>query len=245
MDVFLWNGAKRESLQQSQELLTRLAEDYQPVGAAEQLEVERIAVCWWRLGRAWRYENAEIVSSHLDVEVRHAKLISRSKLSSEEQIRLALLRKAAVEIEDTGKISDELSREILAADAGLQELLKSLEEHAKKLFRKTLAQRAELPRSAGDPLVQADLDSDQQLLLATVVLAIYTLEHKFELLLQICSNVAYDQVAIPKAEALDRLLRAESSAERNLGRAIDRLERLQRRRMGEAVPPPLSVRLTR
>jgi hypothetical protein len=32
---------------------------------------------------------------------------------------------------------------------------------------------------------------------------------------------------------------------RNLDRAIDRLERLQRRRQGEAVPPPVRVRLTR
>ena len=53
-----------------------------------------------------------------------------------------------------------------------------------------------------------------------------------------------NRAAVPKGGALDRVLRADAAAERNLGRAMDRLERLQRRREGEAVPPPLSVRLT-
>jgi hypothetical protein len=53
-----------------------------------------------------------------------------------------------------------------------------------------------------------------------------------------------NRAAVPKERALDRVLRADAAAERNLGRAMDRLERLQRHRRGEAVPPPLSVRLT-
>src|SRR5450759_3315949 len=55
MDLSVWETARGENPQQYQDLLGRLAEDYQPMGAAEQLEVERIAVCWWKLGRAWRY----------------------------------------------------------------------------------------------------------------------------------------------------------------------------------------------
>lgn len=42
------------------ELRRRLRHDYEPVGAAEELEVERIARCWWKLQRAARYEDAEI-----------------------------------------------------------------------------------------------------------------------------------------------------------------------------------------
>jgi G:T-mismatch repair DNA endonuclease (very short patch repair protein) len=51
-------------------------------------------------------------------------------------------------------------------------------------------------------------------------------------------------VAVPRSEALDRVHRADAAAERNLNRAIDRLEGLQHRRQGEAVPA-VSVRLTR
>src|SRR5712691_2927041 len=59
MDLFRGEGANRENSEQYQELLDRLAKDYQPVGAAEHLEVERIAACWWKVQRAWRYENSE------------------------------------------------------------------------------------------------------------------------------------------------------------------------------------------
>jgi hypothetical protein len=49
--------------------------------------------------------------------------------------------------------------------------------------------------------------------------------------------------AIPNREAVDKLIRCEAAAERNLGRALDRLERLQRRRMGETAEPALKVNL--
>ena len=39
------------------ELVHELYAQHQPIGRAEELEVERMAVCWWRLHRAWRYEN--------------------------------------------------------------------------------------------------------------------------------------------------------------------------------------------
>jgi hypothetical protein len=59
------------------------------------------------------------------------------------------------------------------------------------------------------------------------------------------AKLANDVEGIPRAEALDRLLRAEAATERNLNRAIDRLEYLQRCRKGTSVPLPLRVGLTR
>jgi len=50
-------------------------------------------------------------------------------------------------------------------------------------------------------------------------------------------EVAIGQNAIPNREALDRILRYETAIERQLGRAVDRLERLQRQRKGEMIPP--------
>jgi len=58
------------------------------------------------------------------------------------------------------------------------------------------------------------------------------------------ARVAKDRLEIPHPEALDRVLRADAAAERSLSRAIDRLESLQRGRRGEAVPPPVNVRLS-
>src|ERR1039458_8617276 len=98
MTVFMWDDSRMESQQQYQELLHRLAESFQPVGVAEDLEVERIAVCWWRLRCAWRYENTEISLGHANVAVRVQEAISRNPLLSKDRARVALLRSAEVEI---------------------------------------------------------------------------------------------------------------------------------------------------
>jgi hypothetical protein len=52
------------------------------------------------------------------------------------------------------------------------------------------------------------------------------------------------QCAMPERELTDKILRYETTIEKSLGRALDRLERLQRRRRGELVLPPLRVILT-
>jgi hypothetical protein len=51
--------------------------------------------------------------------------------------------------------------------------------------------------------------------------------------------------SLPSAEVSDKLLRYDSHLDRQLYRAMDQLERLQRQRRGEIVPPPLSVNLGR
>jgi hypothetical protein len=45
--------------------------------------------------------------------------------------------------------------------------------------------------------------------------------------------------SLPPADASDKLLRYEAHLDRQLYRAMDQLERLQRQRRGENVPPPL------
>jgi hypothetical protein len=56
---------------------------------------------------------------------------------------------------------------------------------------------------------------------------------------------ANDVVAIPRAEVLDRLLRAEAAIERSLNLSIERLEYLQCRRKVGTVLPPVRVRRSR
>jgi hypothetical protein len=50
-----------ENPQEFQGLLNGLWEQYRPIGKTEEVEVERIALCYWRFKRAWRYENAVIL----------------------------------------------------------------------------------------------------------------------------------------------------------------------------------------
>jgi hypothetical protein len=51
--------------------------------------------------------------------------------------------------------------------------------------------------------------------------------------------------SLPPADATDKLLRYEAHLDRQLYRAMDELDRLQRRRQGENVPPPLNINLGR
>jgi hypothetical protein len=64
-----------------------------------------------------------------------------------------------------------------------------------------------------------------------------------------CENLALDAEArsfsLPPAEATDKLLRYETPMDRKLYRAMDQIERLQRQRRGENVPPPLNINLGR
>jgi hypothetical protein len=50
---------------------------------------------------------------------------------------------------------------------------------------------------------------------------------------------------LPPPDATDKLLRYEAHLDRQLYRAMDQLERLQRQRRGEAVPPPLNINMGR
>jgi hypothetical protein len=46
---------------------------------------------------------------------------------------------------------------------------------------------------------------------------------------------------LPSPEVLEKIMRYETKLERQMYRAMNQLERLQRRRLGEVVPPPLSM----
>jgi hypothetical protein len=49
---------------------------------------------------------------------------------------------------------------------------------------------------------------------------------------------------LPSSVVLEKILRYETKLERQLYQAINQLERLQRMRQGEAIPPPVNVQLT-
>jgi hypothetical protein len=49
---------------------------------------------------------------------------------------------------------------------------------------------------------------------------------------------------LPSMEVLEKILRYETKLERQQYRAMSQLERLQRMRQGEAVPPPLTMEVS-
>jgi hypothetical protein len=49
---------------------------------------------------------------------------------------------------------------------------------------------------------------------------------------------------LPAPEVLDKILRYETKLERQMYRAMSQLERVQRMRCGEALPPPLTMEVS-
>jgi hypothetical protein len=66
----------------------------------------------------------------------------------------------------------------------------------------------------------------------------YALEHE-----KLKGDAEARSFSLPPADATDKLLRYEAHLDRQLYRAMDQLERVQRQRGGENVPPPLTINL--
>jgi len=229
--------ALREDPWEFQALINGLWDQYHPIGKAEEIEVERIALCCWRLKRSWRYENAvnlaarrDFVRRELGEEEPYCK--ERDK---EEQAVILQLQSAKKELEETSEVSQELKQRIFAIMPGFEAVWSELEKAAQervnepdvtKMFRKLSPQ---WPSWA----------------LAIVSDGIARLEPLSSRRWINVIETAVGQIAIPNTDVVDKILRYEAMTEKSLSRALDRLERLQRRRRGELVPPPLSVHLTR
>ena len=93
-----------------------------------------------------------------------------------------------------------------------------------------------------------DQDTDRASLVAFIDSRLEKISH-FKGLAMEREGLAVDaesrRFSLPPADATDKLLRYESHLDRQLCRAMDQLERLQRQRGGETVPPPLNINLER
>ena len=227
MDVYIATLTEWEDPDEYKNLLDRLAEDYQPVGAAEGLEVQRIAMCWWKLSRVWRYENAQIA---VKLCTRHAELKKLETIPPGDQARLVLLKNAESEIEATGKISDELKGKMFA-DREFGKLWESVEAYLNEF----LARRIGLPLPMMKEVIEENPGGRTQLLLGTTRHVARTIVRERGLLMGEAAKLSNDIEAVSPADTLDRALRADAAIDRSLNRAVDRLDRMQRRRKGEPV----------
>jgi hypothetical protein len=240
----------REDPKEFQRLLKGLQEDYEPVGLAEELEVESIAIIHWKLIRVWRYENADIHYTNSYILVQEYKIMNcpQRRTPPEYLPIIALMADADKEYMETGNISAELGEELLAVDPSLFE---GFWDKCGELLPVFLRGEPEMkkPRRKipGGIIGVTPRSPEQRKLLARywqLKYALQYLELQGKKFCKEMEDLNYDRVAIPSPEALNSILRCEAHLQRSLSRALDRLERLQRRRKGEPVLPPVSVHLT-
>lgn len=215
-----------ENPQEFETMLRGLWEQYQPIGEAEEIEVERIAVCYWRLKRAWRYENAINLAARRDYVSRElAEQAEYCKQQDKEEEAIVIeLEKAEKEIDETGRISEELKLRIVSLLPEFDSLweafhcvarIRAMQPDVSKKFQK----------------LGADLKSKVLATLAARAGISCFKQCSSDRLINVIET-AFGQYAIPDREALDKLLRYETTIDKALNRALDRLERLQGRRRG-------------
>ena len=222
-----------------------LRNEWQPVGMSEESEIEQIAVSLWRRRRQCHFENADFRLALLEVK-------RSTKRSNDDEVALRLLMDAEEQLKARGEILQELKDEIFAAAPSLREAWTVFED-AERLMAIELEKRGQAAASKrrrhsvtdGIPVEGSAEKYDEQRMakfvgFQTVAFAIALLKRGMAIREAIL-NAQYGQNSIPSDDSLNRILRYSAMIDRDLTRAYDRLERLQRRRKGEFVPPSLNL----
>jgi len=205
------------------ELLGDLFEQHQPVGRPEELEVERIAVCWWRLHRAWRYDNCANQGSFHEYRDRMI-AYSRTREANDQAVLLEM-----EELLGQAAIAEEAPR-------GLKQQFLARFPDSEETWRLCDSKTRNALKAKG-------LITDAAPHLHDETLAIYTCQRVIDAerktrkrRIQRLREVRLGEHLIPPHDVLDKIVRSESMSDRNLTHAHNRLERLQRRRKEEPVP---------
>jgi len=247
VDSIAQNFVQTEKPQEFQELLAEMREALHPVGRAEELEVEFIMVCMWRHRRLFRQENAEYRFCVAQVNIKGRVSNLRELMVPEDQNLICVLEEAQKEIEAKGALSSESIERIFLLKPSFRDLWSRFEAKAKGICRSAIrgaaresARRFLIPIAEATEILERRQGRNGELSSAlavkTVECAIKHIENRNQRLYDAALQISAERHAVPDGAALDKGLRYGSAIERDLTRAYDRLDRLQKWRRGEVVP---------
>lgn len=250
------SGDGKEDRGRFEELLRTLLEYWEPDAGLEAMLVEKLAVDYWRLGRVYRCEIGEIrkrADTIRDDESirRENEFATQLSLLCEDDNGLSMrrsllgvqrlsnvLRLAQRDIETEGSISDwttHLIRQHFGSEGEFSLRLLNMQDNALQCAAEA---------GENDPKALRMSKADQQELLEQIddeLRDLKVLQNKFNRkeLLSVESEAA--ACSLPPMLETDRILRYRAAIQREIDRGIDQLERLQRSRKGEYVPPPVKI----
>ncbi len=257
-EVVITVGDGAESPEEFNGLLVDLTTQLAPAGTLEEMLVEKIAVAYWRLRRAYRYE-VGLIRDELDTATddfygkedwQHSKVnktddeIDQEIEGQKEGIEywkkdkrnLTRMRKAGKSLEEIYDWEENWQ--------GLYEdvchFLPEDDDHEQFLRAKGLREFLNTKEGWSDDRIWEkliELCDDNAKPHKKEIARLENQKQKNELKLQVIKNLGN----IPSRHELDRLLRYEGAIERQLYKALNQLERIQRLRAGDNVPPPLEV----
>jgi polyhydroxyalkanoate synthesis regulator phasin len=251
----------KESKAAWERLLAELREDLAPQGVLEEIMVERIAECYWRLGRGIRSETAEIAkqleSARRDEMSEQSKRFSSlsERLRSHDDEARRELEKSSLGLEHLIRVLNEARDEVQRVGYTSKPCLSKLSENfgsgegelvsrCSNLTRMAIQGPPKPGQAAGEAAgnlspeeckrtILGLIDSEKEQLEARLEVAVESERREME--------VKYDRLALPPNMPMEKILRYETAIERQLYRAISQLERLQRQRKGEPIPPVKKV----
>lgn len=260
-EIVITAGEGAEDPAEFEQVLNELLGQLTPVGSVEEMLVEKIAASYWRLRRAYRFE-VGFIRRELDNATEsyfavkdwqgkkvHGKQEEIEKKVAEEKESIEYWENDKKELQQMFKKGTALE-EILDWDMNWEDLQEKLETY---LESKGLGIYAETPKLLRFLRKLEDWDDkriwktlidncglnvrEHQEKLRELEAELVRVKEKNRMGLQVKKQLA----AVPAKDTLDRLLRYEAAIQRQFYKALTELERLQRLRLGDAVPPPVKI----
>ena len=225
----------QESAEEFQNFWTENHQHLAPVGPLEEMLVDQIVAINWRMRRVRAAESAEIALS-VDAGCRHRSRKPDPDAETEEwphpdrymqkdllELREKIEQGGDLTMEAVDKIADD-------ADGDYQSIVKGLDS--------LHAQISENP----DGLDPAALrERNRQTILNTLDEELKKLSEQMSARVrnkQLEEQSQRNSDFIPRADIMEKILRYDTTLERQLFRAMEQLERLQTRRLGNNISPP-------
>ena len=246
-EVVIQTGENKENLADFQFLLGELRESLEPMGILEEMQVEQIAVSYWRWNRVLRYEAGEITAaknSSPNGKKRSglAKLFADKEYgltdSQRVQERINVLEKLKQEVGKDGTFSGESQKQLIdwfGLETAFVDCLCIYNDNA-----------GISKKNGKEPAQGEKFERYKQKLLGFI-------EHEKGVLGEVKSDVQAKEelerkvkiaiLNLPPDKASEKIIRYETTIERRMHRAMEQLGRLQRERRGGPTLPALNVNL--
>lgn len=249
-EVVIRAGEGKESAVAFRRLLAQLRAELRPEGVLEEMLVEKIAVCYWRLRRAVRAEMGEIRkdldSASWRATCHDLATLDRNKRIDKSHIYEGRLHGSSFDVAHLLSVLEDIEAEVEAAgvvDEYCQErLLDNFGDEEWGLAYKCIffsmvatgttqdsGEREKPEAEAPDPdrCKQAILDAIRhEKKMLTRLKEIHEEEEDLQ------HEARRARLALPSKEVMDKILRYETTIERQLYRAINELERSREVRLG-------------
>jgi len=253
--VVLRGTALKESKEDYLNLLESFRESFHPVGGVEELLVEKLSMLAWRKARAVRAEAAMITKQ--TEFLREDRRVRQKRASEGYDIDLAIYAGGIARQRDNFYLLNKAIHLLETLEGAIEErgFNPSVDENLLKALYGELSHRDGLFLSyrvfsdrERKPSDEAQTKEDQQAFLKVLKIEIERLQsdmmdleerEEAELPLE------EESLAIPGEKDMDRLLRYEARLEGSFDRTLQQLERLQRVRKGQPLPPTLKVDVSR